>query len=179
MVGDDVIRVTRRHLERHHGAQRYGDEFHQFLVAVAVGQLGVKEGAVDLTLFAPPGMYQQAQSLILKRFREHKGQVGIQFKGDRQPRRFAYEKVTVYPEGIGAAACFILDNKGQPVATEVLDGDVIILDMGVYTLDALKLVDGNFNPEGLEHATWGQWRLECACAPADSAGAEEAVGRVR
>src|SRR5690606_19936520 len=33
-------------------------------------------------------------------------------------------------------------------------GDTVLLDLGVYTLDALKLVDGNFNPEALEHATW-------------------------
>jgi len=36
----------------------------------------------------------------------------------------------------------------------VLAGETVLLDMGVYTLDALKLVDGNFNPEALEHATW-------------------------
>ena len=28
------------------------------------------------------------------------------------------------------------------------------MDRGAYTLDALKLVDGNFNPEALQHATW-------------------------
>jgi hypothetical protein len=38
--------------------------------------------------------------------------------------------------------------------SDLLTGDTVVLDMGVYTLDALKLVDGNFNPEALEHATW-------------------------
>ncbi|NIV28736.1 MAG: hypothetical protein GWN58_04220, partial [Anaerolineae bacterium] len=75
VVGDDVVRITRRNLERHQGAFRYGDEFHQFLVAVAVGQLGVRKGAVDLTMFAPPGMYVHARDLIQKRFGEYDGQV--------------------------------------------------------------------------------------------------------
>lgn len=154
VIGDDVIRVTRRHLERHTGVNRYGNELYQFLVAVALGQLGVKKGTVDLTLFAPPGLYLEAKEDIQERFAENKGQVSIQFKGDRQPRTWRYEHVTVWPEGVGAAACFVLDDKGQMIDTDVLNGEVLILDMGAYTLDALKLANGNFNPEELEHATF-------------------------
>src|SRR5690606_37624936 len=55
VIGDDVLRVTRRHLERHTGTNRYGNELYQFLVAVALGEMGIREGTVDLTLFAPPG----------------------------------------------------------------------------------------------------------------------------
>ena len=154
VVGDDVIRVTRRHLERHTGVNRYGNELYQFLVAVAVGQLGVKSGSVDLTLFAPPGLYLQAKEDIQERFADNGGQVSLQFKGDRKPRRWEYEHITIWPEGVGAAACFILDDDGQMVETDVLNGDVLILDMGAYTLDALKLTNGNFNPEELEHATF-------------------------
>lgn len=154
VVGDDVIRVTRRNLERHHGAQRYGDEFHQFLVAVALAKLGVRNGTVDLTLFAPPGMYTVAKELMRRRFLEHNGQVITQLKGDKKARTWRYEEVTVWPEGIGAAACFVLDGKGEVINSDLLTGDTVVLDMGVYTLDALKLVDGNFNPEALEHATW-------------------------
>ena len=36
----------------------------------------------------------------------------------------------------------------------MLEGEVLVLDMGAYTLDALKMVNGNFNPEELEHATF-------------------------
>ena len=154
VVGDDVIRVTKRHLERHTGVNRYGNELYQFLVAVALGQLGVKRGAVDLTLFAPPGMYLQAKGDIQERFARDNGEVTIQFKGDRKPRHWEYEHITVWPEGIGAAACFILDDGGQLIDTDVLNGEILILDMGAYTLDVLKLNDGNFNPEELEHATF-------------------------
>lgn len=73
VVGDDVIRVTRRNLERHMGGNRYGNEFHQFLVATAVAGLGVKEGTVDLTLFAPPGMFLEAKRMITNGFTDNKG----------------------------------------------------------------------------------------------------------
>ena len=154
VVGDDVLRVTRRHLERHTGTNRYGNELHQFLVAYALAQLGVRQGDVDLTLFAPPGIYVEARQTMVERFRENDGQVEIQLKGDRRPRSWRYETVTVWPEGIGAAACFVLDDTGKPVPTDILSGEVLVLDMGAHTLDALKLVNGNFNPEALEHATW-------------------------
>ena len=154
VTGDDVVRVTRRNLERHLGTNRYGNEFHQFLVAVALAKLGVTEGTVDLTVFAPPGVYNEVSTLMQARFMEQGGEVAIRLKGDQQHRVWTYDTVTVWPEGIGAAACYILDDKGEMVENDVLAGDTVLLDLGVYTLDALKLVDGNFNPEALEHATW-------------------------
>jgi hypothetical protein len=154
VIGDDVIRVTRRNLERHMGSNRYGNEFHQFLVAVALSRLGVKKGTVDLTLFAPPGLYVDTKTIMQKRFMEQGGEVEIQLKGDRKPRIWTYENITVWPEGIGAAACFVLDDNGDFIETDVLSGETLILDCGAFTLDALKLVDGNFNPEALQHATW-------------------------
>ncbi len=44
VTGDDVIRVTKRGLERHMGSNRYGNEMHQFLTALALAKMGVKEG---------------------------------------------------------------------------------------------------------------------------------------
>ena len=40
------------------------------------------------------------------------------------------------------------------IKSEVLNGETVILDMGAYTLDALKMYNGSFNPEELEHATF-------------------------
>jgi hypothetical protein len=154
VVGDDVIRVTRRQLEHHIGANRYGNEMHQFLVANAVARLGVKSGTVDLTLFAPPGMYASLKGFIHERFTQRGGKVEISLKGDKKPRKFQYETVTVWPEGIGAAACFVLDERGEVVPSDILAGEVVVLDLGAHTLDALQLTNGNFNPESLQHATW-------------------------
>jgi hypothetical protein len=154
VTGDDVIRVTRRALERHMGANRYGNEFHQFLVATALAKLGVKEGAVDLTLFAPPGLFNELKPHIHKRFMERGGEVSIQLSGDKKPRQWHYENVNVMPEGIGAALCFGLNDAGEMVHSSALEGEVILLDLGAHTLDALQLVNNNFNPESLEKATW-------------------------
>ena len=154
VTGDDVVRVTRRNLERHLGTTRYGNEFHQFLVAVALAKLGVASGTVDLTVFAPPGLYNEMGPVMQERFMDQGGAVTLKLKGDKTPRTWHYEHVTVWPEGIGAAACFVLDDKGEFIDTSVLAGETVLLDIGVFTLDALKLVDGNFNPEALEHATW-------------------------
>ena len=154
VTGDDVIRITRRNLERHVGAGRYGNEFHQFLVAVALAKLGIRSGTVDLTVFAPPGLYRDFKPAIQENFLEHDGETEIRLKNDREPRVWNYANVTVWPEGIGAAACFILDKDGELVESDILAGETVILDIGVFTLDALRLTNGNFNPEALEHATW-------------------------
>jgi hypothetical protein len=154
VTGDDVLTVSRRALEHHIGANRYGNEFHQFLVAIALAKLGVKEGTVDLTVFAPPGLFNELKPHIKKRFTEGGGEVNIQITGDKKMRHWKYEMVTVIPEGIGALACFALDDSGELVHAPALDGEVVLLDLGAHTLDGIKAINGNFNPESLENATW-------------------------
>lgn len=154
VVGDDVLRVNRAGLERHMGVMRSGNEFQQFMVAAAIARLGVKEGEVNLTLFAPPGVFGEMRPVILSRFTENNGEVEIRLKGDKKARKWRYDSVTVLPEGIGAACCFALDEKGGYIEGGPLDGQVVILDMGAQTLDALILHEGNFDAEAMEHATW-------------------------
>lgn len=154
IVGDDVLRISRRALERHLGSNRYGNEFHHFLVAVALAKLGVKSGEVDLTLFAPPGLYNDVHQRLQERFEVNGGQVELQFRHDAKPRKWVYNRVTVWPEGLAMAANLLLNDKGQVVNEDLFEGDVLILDIGVYTLDAILLSDGNFNPELLQSATW-------------------------
>jgi len=153
ITGDSVTKVTKRGLERHIGSNRYGNEFHQMLVAKALAELGVKSGEVDLTLFAPPGLFVEARSAMIERFLTDPP-VSIKLKGDKETREWSYKSITVWPEGIGAAACFVIDKNGKYLNNDILSGDTVILDAGAHTLDALKMSDGNFNPEGLETATW-------------------------
>lgn len=155
IVGDDVLRVSRRSLERHMGANRYANEFQQFLVTTACARLGLGKGgsAINLTLFAPPGYYAAVRPLMIESFQD--GPFTVSLRGEKEERSFTFEKVNVWPEGLGAAACFILDDKGHPAqGRSPLAGRVLILDIGAYTLDALEMVEGNFNPESLIHATW-------------------------
>lgn len=153
-VGDDVF-ISRKAIERHQGAFRYGDEMWLFLVSVALGKLLPKKGgSVDLTVFAPPAMFFDAKQDITERMKAIKHRIPIQFKGDDQPRVFTIQNVTVHPEGLGAVAAFALDDKGNPVDSDILEGQTVVLDMGMYTLDALQMNDGQFNPESLQSATW-------------------------
>lgn len=154
VVGDDVF-ISNKAVERHQGAFRYGDEFWLFLVSTALGKLLPKKGgSVDLTVFAPPSMFFDAKEGISERLKKIKNAVSIQFKGDSKPRIFTIEQLTVHPEGLGAVASFALDDKGQAVQSDILEGTTVVLDMGMYTLDALQIVDGQFNPESLQSATW-------------------------
>ena len=133
VIGEDVLRITRRHMERHQGPNRYGNELHQFLIATAIAQLGVRKGSVDLTLFAPPGMYLDAKQTMTERI-NNSGEVSIQLKGDRKPRSWTYDQITVWPEGVGAVACFVLDEQGEMIETDILDGETVVIDLGAYTL---------------------------------------------
>ena len=83
IVGDDVISVTRRNLERHMGINRYSNELYQFLVAAALAKLGISKGTVDLTVFAPPGIYTQAKEIMLERLSENGKKIEIKLRGTR------------------------------------------------------------------------------------------------
>lgn len=150
-VGDEATRTAQ---ERHMGAGRYGEEFSRFMTAVSLAKLGVKEGAVSLTLFAPPGLYMDVQKDIIANFMEHGGKVKIQLKGDKKPREWHYKSVSVLPEGVGAALAFGLDESGNIAETDVLTGESVVLDIGAFSTDALKFQNGNFDPDSLEQATW-------------------------
>jgi hypothetical protein len=154
IVGDDILTVSRKGLERHMGDNRYANEFHQFLIALALADSGVASGSVDLTVCAPPGVFNKVKPLILERFAKFNNQATIWIDGEDKPRTWDYEQISVIPEGIGAAACFILDEKGRKAKNDSLSGNVVILDIGAYTIDALSLVNGNFNPEALDYASW-------------------------
>lgn len=154
IVGDDVLRISKNRLEHHIGSGRYGKEFHQFLVAAALRMLGVTSGDVDLSLFAPPGLFKQVHGEIAENFLANGGKVSIQFREDKAPCSWRYRNVTVWPEGMAIAAALMLNDKGQPVNSALFDDDVLIMDVGVYTLDVLRLKDANFNPETLDHSTF-------------------------
>jgi hypothetical protein len=151
VVGNDVVTVTGRALERHQGRNRYGNEFHAFLVMTALSRLGVPDGEVVLTLFAPPGMYQDAKKAIKRRF---EGKT-FELTSRHGKRRHTWEvvKVNTVPEGVGAAAVLAFDNYGQPVNAELLAGRVALIDVGAYTTDVLVLENGALNPESIGHAT--------------------------
>jgi hypothetical protein len=156
-IGDEVLRMAAGSPERHQGANRYGNEFHQHLVAHACAKLGAGlkgKTAVDLTLFAPPGLYNVVADVIERNFMENNGAVEIAYSDEDKPRKWNYSRVKVWPEGIGAAAALMFDYNGLPKWEDMFRGNVTLLDGGVHTLDVVTLHDGDFNAETLQSATW-------------------------
>src|SRR5690606_30696198 len=109
------------------------------------------DGPVNLTLFAPPGMYKEARKTIKRRF---EGKT-FDLTSRHGKRRHTWEivAVNVVPEGVGAAAVLAFDNYGQPIDTDLLAGRVAFIDVGAYTTDVLVLKNGALNPEAIGPAT--------------------------
>lgn len=154
-VGDEVLKLFEPGIERHMGQDRYGNEFQRFLVAYSLAKLGVPNGAkVDLTLFAPPGFFKDVRPLMLEAFGDKHKKAQIQLKGDAKLRKYEYKSVTIWPEGIGAVAGFAFDADGKPVNSDWLSGQLLVLDLGALTADAVLINNGIFNPEQLGHTTF-------------------------
>lgn len=164
-VGDNVTLATRKQIETHRGQDRYGNEFHQFLTAYAIAQGDVKSGNVNLTLFAPPKYYKIAKENILNGFNEQGGHPTIKLKNDKKPREWQYDSIAVYPEGLGAIACFTLNDKGQMVDSDALNNTVALLDIGMWSLDVIITENGVFNPEHLDNATYDRGIHDNVLAP--------------
>lgn len=146
VVGDEATQVSRNSVERHTGtSNRYGNEFHRHLVATAIARMGVKKGGVSLITYVPPGFYNEIKEQVRERFLK---EPNVQIKLDGTMHEFTYSDVTVFPEALAAIGCFTIDNKYNPQnADDILNGDVLILDMGSYTLDTVLLTNGKINPE--------------------------------
>ncbi|MBA3867554.1 MAG: ParM/StbA family protein [Anaerolineae bacterium] len=151
-VGDDALLVNRQGIDRHMGVNRYGGEHHQFLTAYALARLGIKSGGVDLTLLCPPAMYNDLKQRMIDAYTAQP--VEITLKGDKKPRQWTYDSVTVLPEGYAAEGCIMLDPGGTKWALAAkLAGDVVLLDTGAYTANVFRLHNGAFNPADLPQSS--------------------------
>lgn len=149
--GDDCLVVNRAEIDRHMGEKRYLHEHHRTLTAYALARLGVKGGTVDLTLMCPPKLYSDLKDPMIEAYRSNPAQILL--KGDKKAREWEYSRVTVWPEGFPAAACFMLDRDGGAEASHVMAGDVLILDTGAHTANAFIAHNGKFNTSQLVHSS--------------------------
>jgi hypothetical protein len=149
--GDEAIRLSAKGLERHHGQERYGDEFHGMLVALSLFRMGVMSGsAVDLTLFMPPGLLTDAyRGYVIAAFSD-----GLSITVDGEEHSWSFDRVVVRPEGVGAITSFMLSPTKKVLNHTIFDGYVLIVDAGTYTLDIMLVRDGRFDSESLATATW-------------------------
>ena len=154
-VGDD-IHFTRQTPQTHQGRNRYGNEMHQFLVAVAVAQTGVKNGTVDLTLLAPPSYYNTVKAAMQDAFNAEGGEVILQLDSERKPRKWTYSTVRVMPEGVAALCCYWFDDRGksQGEHMNLFRGRVLVIDIGMHTTDIVIVEDGKLAVESLTTASY-------------------------
>lgn len=172
IVGDDVTRISKGGLDRFLGPDRYGSEFHQFLVMTALARCGVglkSPADIGLTLFCPPGYFADQKDSIRRAFEGKTYHLSYAEK----PYSITVQKVWVVPEGQAALYCFNLTPDGQPNQNNPLVGDVLVLDSGVYTLDAVLIRDGKVSPEqtfSLPNAGLDQFIRKPLMLAAQSAG---------
>jgi hypothetical protein len=151
-VGDDALTLNRQGIERHMGAARYASEHHRFLTAYALARLGVKSGTVDLTLMCPPALFADNKQAMIDTYKANPVEITIQ--GDKKPRSWVYNSVTIWPEGFPAVACFMLAPDGSKAASNLMAADVLVLDCGAFTANAFIVTNGKFNPAGLSKSTF-------------------------
>lgn len=153
-VGDDAIRIRNGQLEYHVGEDRYGNEFHHFMTSVAISKLGIKSGEeIELVVFAPPGIYNNAKQKIVDRFMSRGGTDHIVVNGSNKLLEWSYKSIDVLPEGVGALSVFAIDSDGTIANNDDLKGQVVFLDGGGFTLDTSFIIDGVFNMSDLNQAT--------------------------
>jgi len=154
VVGDDASLISLDSVESHRGYNRYGNEMQRFFMAVAMYQLGLKSSDIDLTMFVPPSLLIEQKDTILSRFEDVNNQLAILPEGERKPIIYNLVNINIVPEGIGAATCFMLDKRGKPSqSASELSGNVLFVDIGMYTTDVVLLQNGAFNRESLSTAT--------------------------
>ena len=152
VVGDDVVRVNRHAADRHRGQNRYGNELQSFLVANAALRTKAPSGVYDLVMFAPPGMYADVKDKMIERFSGHTLTIS---RNGSKPREYTFDHVRVLPEGIGAVICLGFDADGNMFDNGYLmQGRVIVIDIGTYTLDIMNFENGKLNQEPLPKPTW-------------------------
>lgn len=153
--GEDVLvgSDSRDNISAHFGDNRYGSEHYAFLVDVMTHCLGIREGEVNLILFCPPGLYNKVSPQIIKAFSGENVSRAISFRGSAKPRTWEIASVQVYPEGFHLGSALMLDDTGEIVAEELMEGRVAFIDGGGGTMDIYEFIDGSLNAELLSDAT--------------------------
>jgi hypothetical protein len=132
LIGGDVS-ISRCQVERHHGANRYGNELQIFLFACVAMQAGSERRQGGFK----PVCAAKSPSRCEGRDR---GRLGNSLQSPSKRLR--------------AILSFVLDEQGKPIGGDFLAGENGVLDGGVSTLDALQSSKEQFNPESLSMGTW-------------------------
>ncbi len=150
--GDDVAMFRREQIERNYGNRRYGEDAHQFMVAASLLNMGVA-GDVDLTLFIPPGRFNEMKDSVIKAFMGKTVHIAVATRhGMDFEATLTYKNVRVLPEGVGVVFCNRYRPDGSPDDTllKYLNGEIGIIDFGRNTVDFWIMVNGMFDPTAIK-----------------------------
>lgn len=148
IYGRDVAQVSPTGGDFYQGETRYGEDAHRFLVAAALMDLGIPNGDVELILYAPPNLLKDVKTKIERSMRNIPLQIHKRFSTTKQWQAYEWNpvKVMVLPESVAALGSIVLNNDGQKVASHLVKGRTLFIDIGAYTVDMVEFLDGQFIP---------------------------------
>jgi hypothetical protein len=158
-AGDTALEHARGGVKPVSGRSRYGGEAQLFMIAVALHELGVKNGdTVDLCILAPPGDAQKAdgEPTAGDKYRAGFDRFGNKLdiaKGDEKPRTFHIKNVIVFPETVAAGFAAQYDDAGVFQHKNPMTNSIMLLDGGRVTLDRLIFRNGNVDRTTIATAT--------------------------
>ena len=113
------------------GAQRYERDYYGVLMAIALAELGAS-GQVDLMASYAPRDMEYREELILSATGAWRVRVG------NKVQAFSIISVTPFDEPFGGFCRYILNKNGtRNKSTRVTRGDLLVLDPGGFTTDAI------------------------------------------
>lgn len=167
VAGWDITQLPPERIrqERQIGPSRYGNESQLFFLAATLSELGMTTPKgqvmpVNLVTLTPPGYFEEAKTRILEAYGNREVYEITASRPDKNGQlrtsttRFQIAELSVQPEGLAAVSSILLDEKGVPVETSLLNGRVLILDVGYFTADAPVLNSGRLDRASLGNVTF-------------------------
>ena len=153
-VGDTALEHGRGSLMQVAGRSRYGGEAQLMMIAVALYELGLKDGdTVDICLLAPPGdANANTGTKYREGFERFENKLEIA-KNDGKTRTFHIKQIVVFPETVAAAFAAQYDDSGDFQHKNPMTNSVMVIDGGRVTLDRLIFRNGKIDKTTIPTAT--------------------------
>lgn len=148
IFGRTVAQVSPTGGDFYQGETRYGEDIHRFLVAAALMDLDIPSGDVELILYAPPNLLKDVKTKIERAIKNVPLCIAKRSSTSTKWRKWEWNpvKVMVLPESVAALGSIVLDDDGHKVASHLVKGRTLFIDIGAYTIDMVEFLDGQFVP---------------------------------
>ncbi len=153
-AGDTALEYARGAVMPVQGRTRYGGEAQLFMVAVALYELGLKDGdTFDICLLAPPGDASAATGDKYRAgFDAFDCKLTVSQNGGKA-RTFTANSVTVFAETVAASIAAAYDDTGTRQKQTPKTNTLMLVDGGRVTLDRLVFRRGKIDKSTIDDAT--------------------------